>query len=482
MQRSSVAIIGAGFSGTLLALHLLRICPPSTEIRLIERRPEFGPGLAYSTDCSDHLLNVPAGRMSAFQQRPSDFLDWLRRQPDDALDGLVPEAGGFVPRRLYGRYLRELLANVASSHPTDRFRLLRGSVVAIDRTRSGLTLAFEDGHALTATIGVIATGNNAPAEPCPGLRATSFYRPNPWAHDIADGLDSNRAVLLIGTGLTMVDTVVNLLNRGHRGPIHALSRRGLLPHAHARIPATPPGFELHEIPHRPRELVRFIRLECDRIVAMGGPWQVIVDALRPITQDIWRDWSAADRRQFLTHARPWWDVRRHRLAPSIADRIEAARASGQLRIHAGRLSGFAVQAGEVDVSWQPRGEAAAAALRVQRVINCTGPATDVRTSSDPLTRSLLSAGLGWPDPLGLGFDITDDGALRGNASDVLFGVGPICRSALWENTAVPDIRVQCENLAKRIAWVSRQQDRSDRVSTHVPPRHGSDPASPGLRA
>ena len=194
-----------------------------------------------------------------------------------------------------------------------------------------------------------------------------------------------------------------------------------------------------------------IRAEARRLAEMGCPWHAVVDALRPATQGIWRDWSQADRRRFLTHLRPWWDVRRHRMARPVADRIEAARNSGQLRIHSGRIAGFVARNDAADVAWQPRGTAKTESLRVHRVINCTGPDTDVANASDPLVRSLLLSGLGCPDPLGLGFDVTGEGALRGGAPDLLFGVGPICRGALWEITAVPDIRTQCETLARSIA-------------------------------
>ncbi len=464
MHPPSIAIIGAGFSGTLLALHLSRLCAPAVRIHLIEQAPEFGTGAAYSTHRPDHLLNVPAGRMSAFQDQPMHFLNWLQCQPANVLNGLTPEAGSFVPRRLYGKYMRGLLADAA---PRRRLELMRGEVVAIAREPTGLTLRLDAGGTVTASIVVLATGNNPPADPCPALRATPLYRPNPWAADIADGVPADGAVLLIGTGLTMVDTVLHLQALGHRGPIHALSRRGLLPNTHAALPAPAPSFDPGVFPREFRALARFIRVESERIAATGCPWHAVVDALRPITQDIWRCWSPLERRRFLVHARPFWDAHRHRMAPEIAHRIEAARASGQLRIHAGRITGFTTLGDAADVAWRPRGKPASESLRVHRIDNCTGPAA---SASDPLTRSLLATGLARPDPHGLGFDVTSGGALRGSASDRLFGVGPVCRSALWEITAVPDIRVQCEKLARVIA---EQLPQAEWPDVHVPPPHAA---------
>lgn len=458
MQAPSIAIIGAGFSGTLLSLQLLRHCSPATRILLIEQSAAFATGLAYRTSSPEHRLNVPAGKMSAFPDRPRDFLDWLERQPAEVLGSLTPEPGSFVPRQLYGLYLQQLLADARRASPDDRLQLIRGQTIAVTQAPSGLTLHFAGGRAVKASCAVIATGNNTPADPCPVLRGTPLYRPNPWAHDVVQDLAPEGAVLLVGTGLTMIDTVLQLLDQGHQGPIHALSRRGLLPHAHARQPGPAPTFAQNEIPRGLRDLVRFIRVNSQQIAEAGGSWHTVLDALRPVTQEIWRTASNIDRRRFLAHVRPWWDVHRHRVSPSVADRIAAARSSGQLRIHAGRIAGFALQGDAADVSWRMRGKSSAETFHVHRVINCTGPETNITKSADPLFQSLLRTGMARPDPLGLGFDVAADGLLRGNGSDRLFGVGPICRSALWEITAVPDIRTQCESLARRIAGLEWQRD------------------------
>jgi uncharacterized NAD(P)/FAD-binding protein YdhS len=156
MSTPSVAVIGAGASGTLLCRHLLRHVPAGTRITLIERKSPFGPGLAYATGNPNHLLNVPAGRMSAFADQPNHFLDWLACQSPQLLDGVRPTEAAFVPRRLYGAYLRHLLNTAPGSLET-----LHDSVVAI---HDGV-LRLASGHTIGADVVVLATGNDRPAAP-----------------------------------------------------------------------------------------------------------------------------------------------------------------------------------------------------------------------------------------------------------------------------------------------------------------------------
>jgi uncharacterized NAD(P)/FAD-binding protein YdhS len=259
--------------------------------------------------------------------------------------------------------------------------------------------------------------------------------------------------MLIGTGLTTVDVVISLLDQGHRGPIHALSRRGLLPRRHVAGPVQLTG-EPHAFPTVLTELTRFVRDEARNAVECGGSWQHIVDELRPFMQDVWQAMSAADKARFLRHVRPWWEVHRHRMAGVVADRIEAARRAGQLRIHAGRVRRYQIEGERVGVQFGLRGTGRLETIESGRVVNCSGPGADYDRISDGLIRSLLNQGTVRPDPLRLGLDVTGACALldrTGAISRRLFAVGPVTRGAFWEMTAVPDIRRQCEFLAQHLA-------------------------------
>lgn len=437
-----VAIIGAGFSGTLLAINLLRHDGPRAT--LIERGDAAGLGVAYGTRQSDHLLNVRAANMSAFPDRPDHFTAWLAGRDEAA------GPGDFVPRALYGVYLRETLAAAQAAAP-GRLTVVDGEAVAID----GATVLLQDGDLVAADAVVLAVGNLAPQVP-PGLGGIAqdpAYIGNPWAAGATAGLGENDQVLLIGTGLTMVDVVLTLEAQGFGGRIVALSRRGLLPHRHA--PATPAPQPLTERPRPPLSaLVRSVRA---RAAAIG--WRSAIDELRPFTQGIWAAADPVERRRFLRHLRPWWDIHRHRLAPAVAGRIDAMVASGRLTLLAGKSCDVRHVDGGVEVAWRPRGEDTVRAMQATRVISCIGPQGDVARTDDPLLAALVAAERIRPDGERLGIDVESSGRVLhadGTSDDRLFAIGPMTRGAFWEIVAVPDLRRQVWDVARYLSnahWV-----------------------------
>ena len=452
---TTIAIVGAGFSGTLLALHLLRRCPPSAKLILIERNSQFGRGVAYATSNPSHILNVPAGRMSAFHDRPDDFLNWLTSRTETAACG--PQS--FAPRQTFGDYIRTLLSDEIKRSGRERLELVRGNVIGLDRNVTPVRLTLDRDRSMQVDFVVLAPGN-FPPEPIPvsdpGFYDTTFYRPDPWAADALTDLDPDAPVLLLGTGLTMIDAVISLLDRRHRGTIHAISRRGLLPRRHATGPVV--ATEHPPFPTSVTALTRFFRQEVRRAAAMGGSWQPIIDELRPFTVDVWQAMPLPERKRFLRHLRPWWEVHRHRMAAEVADRVEAARDNGQLQIRVGRVRQYTMVSQQVVVAYRPRGQDGLETIEAARVINCAGPTADYDRISDPLIRNLLHEGIVRPDPLRLGLDVTGNCALLNNAGAVsrrLFAVGPVTKGAFWEMTAVPDIRRQTERLAEHLTGLMK---------------------------
>ena len=439
-----VTIVGAGFAGTLQAINLLRHDGPRAT--LIERSPVPGTGLAYGAAHPDHVLNVRAANMSAFPDDPGHFVRWLEANGR-------PDAGSaFVERITYGVYLRGLL-HEACRRAGDRLSVVRGEVVDIAND-DGAVVTLADGTRLHSDAAVLAVGNLPPHDP-PGLDAAILsdrYRRDPWS-GVAEGLGADDVVLLIGTGLTMIDVALMLEARGFAGRIVALSRRGLLPRRHEGQLA--PQDRINERPMTTASaLLASVRERAD---AIG--WRHAVDELRPFTQAMWGSASAAERGRFLRHLRPWWDVHRHRLAPPVAERLAAMQARGFLTVIAGKTIAFEEQPEGIALDWRPRGSDRPERLVAQRVINCTGPLGDLHRTTEPLLRHLVARGTIRADIARLGIDV--DGVARttdadGTSNDWLYALGPMTRGAFWEIVAVPDIRTQTWSLARRLAnaqWV-----------------------------
>jgi uncharacterized NAD(P)/FAD-binding protein YdhS len=441
-----VAIVGGGFSGTLLAINLMRYDGPRAT--LIERRPaQMARGVAYSAAHEEHLLNVRAGNMSALPDDPGHFVRWLAREG-------LGDAKTFVSRRVYGRYLRAMLDAAAAAHP-ERLTLVDGAVEALVRDAAGVTLMLDDGARIGADRAVLAIGNLPPHTP-PGIGPEALppgcYRADPWAGDIAEGLADDDSVVLVGSGLTAIDAALMLEAAGFRGEVLAISRRGLVPRAHADT-APQPG--LREKPAT--TLAALVRSVRERAAVVG--WRAAVDELRPMTQMMWGAADAATRGRFLRHLRPYWDVHRHRLAPAVAGRVDALCASGRLRFAAGKIVSAEADGGHALLRWRPRGSDAVVETRAARIVNCTGPQGDLLRSGEPLLRQLLAAGVVRPDALRIGLDVDPQSQVIGGdgaADERLYCIGPMTRGGLWEVVAVPDIRQQNWTLARRLAnaqWV-----------------------------
>lgn len=442
-----VAIIGAGFAGTLQAINLLRHDGPRAT--LIERAATPAEGLAYGAAHPQHLLNVRAAGMSAFPDDPDHFVRWL------AARGVQDAASAFAPRLVYGAYLRELLGK-ACAQSGGRLTILADEVIDLERTDTGVALHLARQGRLEADAAVLAVGNLPPHDP-PGLDSGEFGPPlyfrDPWDKRATEGLTRDDTVLILGTGLTMVDVALALEAGGFEGRIVALSRRGLLPRRHAGGTA-----EWDRLADRPSVAASALVREVRRRAGAIG-WRQAIDELRPFSQSMWRNAAADQRARFLRHLRPWWDVHRHRLAPAVADRIEAMLASGRLQPVAGKTRAFEYGSGGVEVTWRPRGGDRIDTMRVTRVINCTGPLGDLVRAEDPLLRRLVARGLIRADAQHLGIDVDSEArtiAANGAGNDDLYALGPMTRGAFWEIVAVPDIRVQTWTLARRLSnahWI-----------------------------
>ncbi|MGA8529532.1 MAG: FAD-dependent oxidoreductase [Acidobacteriaceae bacterium] len=440
MKTSSYVIIGGGVSGALTAYHLSRRSQRA-QILLIEPRPEAGLGLAYSTPSLRHLLNVPAGKISALPEQPHHFLHWVQRHHDPAIT-----ESDFAPRAVFGRYIQSLLAK------TPDVKHLQATAVdcRLDGGQGVVTLM--DGRRVAGRAVVLATGNFDPAR-LPGVAdevvRSRAYCHSAWNEETYRGLDEDAEVVLIGTGLTAVDVILRLRERGHRGGITAISRHGVFPSRHARCAPLAQCVIAGEPPARARELLRAVH---DAIRA-GRPWRAVIDSLRARTNEFWLALPPDEQRRFRRHLQRRWEVVRHRMAPPIAKAIDAELREGAVLIRQGSLEGVTPEGDGARVRARSRA-GAVFEVTAARVINCTGPDLNYRRVGSALLNSLFAQGLISAGPLGGGLWSDADGALRaadGSVSEVLFTLGPARQGTLLESIAIPELRVQAVALAALLA-------------------------------
>ena len=452
----TIAIVGAGFSGVATAANLARLpWPRGVRIVLIERSARFARGVAYSTDHPLHLLNVPAGRMGALADDEGHFLRWLRRT-DPSITG-----DAFVPRKRYGDYLEWLLES-ASSRAAANVEIVRraGDVVDISLAGTTATLALRDGEPIEVDRVVLALGNLPPRDPIPKgrLNGDPRYVRDAWAPGALAGLpQTTKPIVLIGSGLTMVDVVLALRDAGHGSGFVAVSRHGQLPHSHRDWPAKPPVIDpphvLEDWDGSTRTLLRAIR-DASRAAGRSGlDWRDVVNGLRPITPQLWHRMPARERARFIRHLRPFWEAHRHRMSTRVAEQINGLIARRELTVVAGRVAEVTPGDESIAVTVHRRDNSATERYPAGAIVNCTGPDGDFAGSQEPLVAGLRASGALTPDPLGLGMVTDHEGALldrQGRASSVLFTLGSTRRTDSWESTAVPELRVQADRLSRRL--------------------------------
>jgi uncharacterized NAD(P)/FAD-binding protein YdhS len=403
---------------------------------LIDGSGRAGKGVAYSTTEPVHLLNVPAESMSAWPDEPDHF---ARRFEVDGGD-----RRGYAPRRLFGRYLGEILNEAIATGCTEK---IGATAAKATRHDGSWKVELDDGVTIGARALVLAVGNQEP-EPLSAFTGIGVrFVTDPWASTARAAAQqlaaSGEAALLIGTGLTMVDLVLSLEAAGHRGKIVALSRRGRIPHSHAHY--QPAAVEAHEVPSGDlRALFRWLRRRSDEV-----GWRAAVDSLRPHTQALWQCLDPEQQRRFLRHARAWWDVRRSRIAPEVASTIARLVSEDRLEIIAGRITSVRDTGDGLEVAVRRRGAATPGTIHCAYAFNCTGPLHAIDRTRDPLLRSLFDAGHIRPDHLNIGLDV--DERSRAVGGEHIWALGPLTKGCYWEIIAVPDIREQAAAVADDIA-------------------------------
>jgi len=403
----TVAIVGGGFCGTVVAAQLLSRSEDPICVRLFDRTGTFGAGIAYTTDEPNHFLNVPAAKMSALEGQPDHFTDWLRANKIDIGDG-------FLLRRVYRRYLQSLLRQ-PPRNPGSEMSLHPEAVVALE---GGFRLRTASGQSYRVDEVVLATGYFANSR----FDALSPFEPGRWP------TQAQRAIV-IGSGLSALDGAASVLARFPHAEVTLLSRHGQI--AEPFVAAAP--CTLSTPPATVRGIVRWLRNEIER----AGCWVAVFDAMRPCWNDLWLTLSETDRRRFLRHLRPLFDRHRHRVPPGQAAALAPYWNSGQLRL----LRGEAISATPGEVTLRD-----GCLLKADLVLDASGANFDWTQSDDPLVGQLMASGQVRPGPLNMGIFADASGRLAPH----LYTLGPPLRGVQWETTAVPELRRQADQICSTI--------------------------------
>jgi uncharacterized NAD(P)/FAD-binding protein YdhS len=452
-----IGIIGGGFCGTLTLVQLLRQAKKPLHIMLVNKNYPLSKGIAYSTEDENHLLNVAAGKMSAFPEDPDHFVNWIKNRKE--LKNFVNDELhlAYLPRQVYGDYLKDIFETALKQKPSFvECTILNDEAKDIVKTINKYKIVLHANNPIVADKIILATGNSLPSQlPIKDERfyTSRNYFGNPWHKSATENIKPDESVFIIGTGLTMLDTALSIARNGFRGKIIALSRSGLLPLYHKRRKPYQELLNDLNAPYRLQQLYQVYFKHIVQAAALGNPTEALVDAIRPRTQEIWIGLSLPEKIQFMTHIKHFWNVTRHRAAKEVFDAISRLREKNILEVMAGRLVSMTETGNDIEIIFREKKTQKERIIKANRVINCTGPETDITKVNDTFIKNLLKRGFIVPDELKLGMNALPDGTIihkDNSLSSFLFTIGTNLKGILWESTAVPELRLQAQQLATEL--------------------------------
>ena len=448
-EQISICIIGGGLTGAAAAISCLRRLRRPFELIIFEGNHALGRGVAFGGHHPLHLLNVRTRDLSVLADQPGDFLKWVFLQLDQGENDTGLHEGlahSFLPRQLFGAYVRQRMFEAIESRPDVRCAIINRVVSSCRRAGSRFIVEAEGKSAFSADVVLLATAYGRRTESQEGLLA-------PFDVLSAEQLTSAKSIAFIGSGLSMVDALIGTRRDGFTGTSTVVSRRGQLPKPHAAKGVVPLEVALPQSRSISR-LTGAVRIACEAAVAHGTPWQAVFNGLRPYLQTIWRGLPVEEQARFLRHLRPFWDSHRHRLPMEVHTQIRSEFDRGQAVLIKGSVQGVLRKGDTFTIKIARRGSNQTASIEADLAVDCRGYRPDL---SLPLLSGLIGGGLATQDAHGLGLAVTPEGNAIGKTGSVtpgLFALGPLCQGTLWEITAVPEIVAQADAAVGVIA--SRQ--------------------------
>jgi uncharacterized NAD(P)/FAD-binding protein YdhS len=383
--------------------------------------------------------------MGAFPEDPAGFFTWLTS------NGYTCSGEDFVSRDLFGRYLSSLLAHTAANTHHAALTHVRDEAcdITFDQATAEFHITLAKHPTLTIDLCVLALGNMKRSS-LNGIPVATMFR-SPYDPESYDDVAKLKTLLIVGTGLTAVDAILEAEGRGFTGHYTMVSRHGYLPRPHEAIDPTA-STPIHPIFASREELLSLSLRQLTRLVTKDsrhlGSSQSCITALRPHIQSLWSGFSMRDKKCFLRHLRPFWEIHRHRIPAPHWQKLQELLKTKRLTIRAGSIRSATRSSEGVTVQVTP--PLISAPAYFDAAILCAGPEGDLAKIDLPLVQNLLARGILVRGELGMGADLSQS-SLPPHAHARLKIIGPLQREALWEITAVRELRSEAARLAQEIA-------------------------------
>jgi len=454
-----IGIIGNGFCGLMTCHHLVNLGSSGLKISIFEKQHNPGKGIAYSPQSEKVLLNVIASKMSAFPDNSEHFVDWLCSQSEYDNEKKQLIANSFIPRYKYGEYLSHVWKETISLAEKKGILVYfyQEEIIDLNMTDESISILSSQLKEYNFDKIILSTGNQLPRNPSINqneLIHSPRYFQNPWNFE-TEQIDSEKPIFILGNGLTMVDTVIQIREKKIKNTIVAVSPHGfnILPHRNFNFNFS--GiFPKIDGESTLLEIVSFINKELKTLEKFGISAEPLIDYLRPYTQQLWQNFTIDEKRYFMKNLRHLWGVARHRIPFVTYDIIQKERIEKSLKIVSGKIRNIIIQPESILISYFDKQSKKEITLDSCILINCTGPESEIEQSTSTLLKSCLTKGYINQDVLKLGIntDISSFKTINKNktCNKNLFTLGSSLRGELWESTAVNELRLQAKNLAIEI--------------------------------
>jgi len=457
-NRSVVAIVGGGsigvsFLAQLVAEAIACQCTDGLEIIMFEPQCTAGPGYAYQDDFPGNLLNTRADTMSALASDKAHFLTWLKRHRaewETQFPHLTVTPDAFLPRSLFGQYLADTFAStVAMARAAGiSFRQVSDKVVDLVACYDGDYYIDTNGSGAFHASRIVLCCGNLDSTNFPALVGAAHFYNNPYpGRKFGTSVDRDASVCVLGTNLSAIDTVISLIEGGHRGKIICASRNGRLPSVRGTLNdpitlqfvtrqriddiiaanggklnlldvsmlikceyerCTGSQLDLEAIMNRRTGVYDYLSTEIDESASQQRFWQSVIYATNSIVDYIWHKLDLAEKRVFQSSVKALWYSYRVSFPIENARKIREYMRTDRMSVFGG-LTDIRKRAddGVFELKIVDMRSGFRSTIECDVVINATSYSTDVTQTDDPLVRNLLRRRLAQANEFG-GFELDFD--------------------------------------------------------------------------